>query len=69
MRVLTDRDADESPAEDPWVVAWRYEQLTDAGYPSDIAVVLAERSDIDWHGACELLERGATIHEALRILL
>ena len=69
MHVLTNRDADATPAGDPWVVAWRYEQLTDVGYPSDIAVVLAERTDIDLHGAIELLERGATIHEALRILL
>lgn len=30
--------------------------------------MLAERSDVDLHQAVELLERGATIHEALRIL-
>ena len=69
MRLLTDCEADETPASDPYVVAWRYERLTDIGYPSDIAVVLAERVDVDLHGACELIERGATIHEALRILL
>ena len=50
------------------VLNWRYEQLEAAGYPTDIAILLAERGEIDLHGACALLERGATIHEALRIL-
>ena len=68
--VLTDRDpGDQAPGAPLDVVAWRYGRLVDVGYPSDIAVVLAERVDVDLHGACELLERGATIHEALRILL
>lgn len=51
------------------VVSWRFDRLTAAGYPVDIAVMLAERGDVDLHDACELLERGSTIHQALRILL
>ena len=69
MRVLTDRDSDETPQlRDLDVVSWRYDQLSDAGYPADIAVMLAERSDVDLHLACDLLAQGATIHEALRIV-
>ena len=68
--VLTDRDpGDEVPSvRDLSIVLWRYERLEDAGYPTDIAVMLAERGGVDLHVACELLERGATLHEALRIL-
>ena len=50
------------------VVSWRYDQLCDAGYPADIAVMLAERGDVDLHTAVELLEHGASVHDALRIL-
>lgn len=50
------------------VLYWRYEELTDAGYPSDIANILSARADVDLHLACELLKYGATIHQALRIL-
>lgn len=50
------------------VLNWRYEELERAGYPTDIAITLAERHDVDLHMACELLAAGATIHQALRIL-
>lgn len=50
------------------VVNWRFEELERAGYPIDIAIMLSERSDVDLHAACELLEHGATIHQAIRIL-
>jgi len=50
------------------VVSWRFDQLTEAGYPVDVAISLAERSDVDLHRACEMLERGAGVGEALRIL-
>jgi len=50
------------------VLSWRYEELERAGYPTDIAIALAERFDVDLHVACDLLARGATMHEALRIL-
>jgi hypothetical protein len=69
-RILTDCDpGDETPTvRDLDVMSWRFGQLCDAGYPTDIAVMLAERADVDLHGAVALLERGASIHEALRIL-
>lgn len=50
------------------VLNWRYECLEEAGYPTDIAILLAERSDVDLHAACELLGGGATPHQALSIL-
>jgi hypothetical protein len=66
-RVLTDHH--EVPTvRDLDVVSWRFDCLEEAGYPIDIAVMLAERADVDLHQAVELVERGATIHEALRIL-
>jgi len=51
------------------IVSWRFDQLEDAGWPTDLAVMLAERGDVDLHQACELLERGATLHQALSILI
>ena len=51
------------------VLLWRYEALVDAGYPVDDALVLAERSDIDLHLACEMLARGASVAEAVGILV
>ena len=51
------------------IVSWRFDCLEDAGYPTDTAVMLAERADVDLHLACELLANGATIHAALRILI
>lgn len=50
------------------VLNWRYVCLEDAGYPTDIAVMLAERGDVDLHVACKMLAGGATIHQALNIL-
>jgi len=67
---ISDRDpGDEMPSvRDLTIVSWRFDCLEDAGYPTDIAVMLAERGDVDLHAACELLGRGATIHQALQIL-
>ena len=50
------------------VLKWRFEELERAGYPTDIAILLAERSDVDLHEACALIASGATIHQALSIL-
>ena len=54
---------------DPKVVAWRYDQLVEAGYSLRRASVLAERADVDLHFARELLERGCSQGRAVRILL
>lgn len=69
--ILTDRDpGDEKPSlRDLNVVSWRFDCLTSAGYPVEVAVSLAERQDVDLHKATGLLEHGATVEEALRILL
>ncbi len=69
-RVLTDRDTgDETPVvRDLGVLCWRQEELVRAGYPEDIAIRIAE-SRADLHVACELLANGATVHEAMRILI
>lgn len=71
-RVLIDRDTgDETgPAlRDLDVLNWRYEALERVGYPVDVAIALSARSDVDLHVACDLLRQGATVSEALRILL
>ena len=52
----------------PKVLAWRYDELRRAGYPVENAVRVAE-SEADLHVACELLKHGATVMEAMRILL
>jgi hypothetical protein len=69
-RSFTDRDpGDETPVvRDLDVVKWRFDELERAGYPVGEAVRLAERADVDLHQAVELLERGASIEDALRIL-
>lgn len=51
------------------VLNWRFEGLLKAGYPVDISIMLAEQSGVNLHEACDLLRDGATIHQALRILL
>jgi hypothetical protein len=50
------------------VESWRLSVLLDAGYPCNLAEVIAE-SRVDLHAAVELLERGCPAHLAARILL
>jgi len=47
---------------------WRFGQLKAAGYPVEVAILLAERLDVDLHLACTLLEQGATVQQALEIV-
>lgn len=51
------------------VETWRVFVLREAGYPSDLAEVLAPRTDIDLHRACDLLSAGCSVKTAMRILL
>ena len=51
------------------VLNWRFEELERAGYPIDDAITLAARADVDLHFACQLVRDGATVQQALRILL
>ena len=59
----------EPPVCDLDVLNWRYEELERAGYPAVAAIALSARPDIDLHLACELLRAGASVDEAVRILL
>lgn len=71
LRVLTDQDpGDETPTvRDLDVVSWRFDCLVRAGYPVEIAIMLAERGGVDLHDAVELLKRGCPVGEAKRILV
>lgn len=51
------------------VVEWRMGELKRAGYDERGARRLAERVDIDLHGAIDLLRSGCPAETALRILL
>jgi hypothetical protein len=50
------------------VESWRLSVLLDAGYPPELAELLAD-SKVDLHLAAELLERGCPAPLAARILL
>ena len=50
------------------VEAWRLITLLGAGYPVEIAELLAPRTQVDLHRAVELLEQGCPSEVALRIL-
>ena len=50
------------------VETWRLSVLLDAGYPPDLAELVAE-SRVDLHEAVDLLERGCPPPLAARILL
>jgi hypothetical protein len=53
----------------PSVLRWRFEQLEAAGYPTEEAFVLSERTDIDLHVAVELPGSGCPIPIAIQILI
>ena len=60
----------QAPLPESWsVLLHRQRTLETAGYPVDWAMYLAELTDIDLHLACDLLKRGATLDQALGILL
>lgn len=61
------RAEDESSSEDQF--SWRFEQLLQAGYPLDLADIIAVRNDIDLHEACDLVVAGCKPELAARILL
>jgi hypothetical protein len=51
------------------VEAWRMEELERAGYGPDAATELAQRHDVDLHGAVALIRRGCPPDTAFRILV
>lgn len=61
---MLEQATDITPVED-----WRLHQLIEAGYPVDVATMIAARVDVDLHQACELLSRGCDPELAGRILL
>ena len=50
------------------VVAWRCEQLAQAGFPQPLAARLAEDSRYDLHALIGLVERGCRPEVAIRIV-
>ena len=63
-----DPEYDLSPSLDTQVVEWRHEQLLHAGYPPELALELAMRTEIDLHVACDMLLHGCTAERAEAIL-
>ena len=51
------------------VIAWRREQLTQAGYSAAAATMLAESTEVDLHIAVRLVACGCPPSLAVRILL
>jgi hypothetical protein len=49
-------------------IVWRYDELRRAGYPADVATLLAKRDLVDLHQACDLLKHGCPLEVALEIL-
>ena len=50
------------------VTRWRVEQLLDAGYDGESALVIGLDASIDLHAATSLLRRGCPVDTALQIL-
>ena len=69
MSRLADVEDHRTPLLDMDVLCWRYDELIRSGYPVDDALEIAELSYVDLHRACELLAQGASVDEAVRILL
>jgi hypothetical protein len=51
------------------LINWRLDQLLEAGYPLRTAKRLAEHPNVDLHLARQLLKNGATVRQAIHILL
>jgi len=60
---------DRAETEAARVFAWRFHELSNAGYELDDALALATAPDVDLHLAVDLLRRGCPVSAALRILL
>ncbi len=65
-RVLTDRDPGDEHDSDE--LAWVVDRFRSLGYPYPEACQLATHR-VDWHAAERLLDAGATLEQAMRILL
>lgn len=59
---------DPQASETEVVEAWRAQRLIDAGYPDEVALVLAADRDVDIAVAAGLLDHGCPLKTALQIL-
>lgn len=59
----------EPPDETMGIRRWRVERFLELGFPLRLATLMAKRSDINWHEAEHLIDTGATVEEAEKILL
>ncbi len=66
---MTTAETNVRPNEQELVERWRAQELERAGFPEDVANELAMRSDVDLHGAIDLIRRGCTPELAAQILL
>ena len=66
---MTTTELERTETEEERILAWRLEQLLQAGYAWGIAGGLARRPDVDLHRAADLLRRGCPQETARRILL
>lgn len=68
MASKTSPAPDAASPDEAGIIAWRAQVLNQAGFPPAEAFELAERPDIDLHGAVDLLGHGCPVKTALRIL-
>jgi hypothetical protein len=66
---MSTAESEVRPTEQELVERWRGEELTRVGYPSEIALQIAARTDIDLHRALDLLRDGCPVELAAAILL
>lgn len=67
--LLESPDLEVSGGEATDVYCWRMEQLLRFGYSHVAADIIAARTDIDLHVACDLLARGCSERLACKIVL
>jgi hypothetical protein len=58
-----------SESEAEKIIAWRFHELSNAGYEVDDALCLATHTEIDLHVAADLIRRGCPPKTAFRILI
>jgi hypothetical protein len=68
MAIVETEVVEAEDTEQDRVVRWRVEQLLDAGYDGESALVIGLDASIDLHHAVRLMERGCPRDTALRIL-
>ena len=67
--MMSTTETETRPTEQELVERWRAEELTRVGYPDEVALEIALRTDIDLHRALDLLRDGCPVELAAAILL